>query len=204
MPMLPIMPTRACPHRRSRVRPAFTLFELILSLAILGVLLTATTGTVVRATREQAAQRKNLRSEQALQAAELTLSRLLRGARADVLRLGIAGIDVNPLVRPTWDNVRLRSDMNPADGDIADPLEDVLVYVSADTLLVRWQAGTAAQPVAYPIRSVLFEFFTADGAQVIATPIGSTVTRARFTLNAPSGRDPAVLLQRRTWVTLRN
>jgi hypothetical protein len=95
------------------------------------------------------------------------------------------------------------ADFNPSDADVNDPLEDVQVWALNDTLFVRWQAGAAAAPVAWPVRSLLFQF-DSSGTILATNAAARTATRVRVTLQAPRHARTAVLARRDTWVYLRN
>ena len=97
------------------------------------------------------------------------------------------------LAHGVFDNIRVRSDFNPADGDIADPLEDALVYTSADTLYVRWRAGTPPQAVAYPVRSIRFEYFAADNTPIVTPALIPSAAKAKYTITAPRKPGDVVL-----------
>ena len=83
---------------------------------------------------------------------------------------------VDPLP-PPFDTLRIVADFNPADADVADLLEDVLVYAVNDTLYVRWQAGAAVAPVAWPVRTLAFQF-DSSGTVLARTPTWPARQRA--------------------------
>lgn len=192
------------PRRPGRGRAGFTLAELLVVIGMLSVVMLATSKSMLAVQRDYVRQRGAAQAEDGLQTAEETIVRLLRGARADPYALGVGAIDPNPLARPAWDNLRARGDFNPADGDLADPLEDVLVFVRNDSLLVRWQAGGAPQAVAYPVRSLAFSYHRLDGSQITAAPLDSTARRVRYELVVPRAVGSSDVIRREGWVFLRN
>jgi prepilin-type N-terminal cleavage/methylation domain-containing protein len=195
------MPRRS---RRARARAGFTIVELLASLAVLGVVLGATMNAVVRAQRSYAQQRDLAIGQNSMRSAELVVTRVLRSARNDPLRVGASGIDPDPRGAGRFDNIRVASDFNPGDGDINDPLEDIELYVERDTLFVRWQAATAAQALATPVRSMRFEYFATDGAALTTADQIRGATLVRFTLTVPRHSPYRVLEERQSWIFIRN
>jgi prepilin-type N-terminal cleavage/methylation domain-containing protein len=189
---------------RRRPRAGFTLVELLIVVTMLSVVMLATARVILVVQRDFVAQRGIAAAEDRVQTAEETIVRVLRGGRADPYAQSVGLINPNPLAHGSWDNIRVTSDFNPADRDVADPLEDVALFVRNDSMFVRWQAGAAAQAVAYPVRSVLFEYYQLDGTRVTATPIDSTVKRVKYDLTVPRTVGSSTLVRRQGWVFLRN
>lgn len=192
-------------------RAGFTLTELLVSLTLLGVVLTSVMAVVANMQRGYARQREVARAEDGLRVAESTILTILRTAESNPR--GMTGFNAprilaDPLGHGTFDNLRVVSDFNPPDGDVTDPLEDVVVSISSDTLYIRWQAcaGCTAVPVAYPVRSLLFEYYTASGTTPLAAAQIGTARRVKVTITAPRHYDAgnSGLLRRETWVYLRN
>jgi len=181
-----------------------TLVEMLVTLTLLSIVMAAVTGMVTRTQRDYTRQREVIRAQENVRTAELMLTRLLRTGGVDPLSKGIGSIDIDPLAHGKFDNIRVRSDFNPADGDVLDPLEDALVYTARDTLYVRWQAGAVPQPVAFPVRSLLFEYFTADDTPITSQALIATAVKAKYTVTVPVKPDDATLKERVTWVHLRN
>jgi prepilin-type N-terminal cleavage/methylation domain-containing protein len=187
----------------SRKRMGFTLVELMISLTMLGVIMGAVVGTMLSMQRGYIRQREVARTEDALRVAELTITRILQAGASNPLNMTVGVPRIDPLVAP-FDTLRVVADYNPVDGDVADLLEDVQVYARADTLFVRWQAGAAAAPVAFPVRSLLFQYDSAGTVLTVPTTITRAATRVRVTLMAPRHSRTTVLARRDTWVYLRN
>ena len=189
---------------RSRARAGFTLTELMISLTLLGLVLTAITGSLLSMQRGYIRQREIARTEDALRHAELTVTSILRSAGANPRNITGAGAPrIDPLA-PPFDTLRVVSDFNPVDADVNDPLEDVQVWVLSDTLFVRWQVGQPPAPVAFPVRSLLFAYDSNGVALNTATDVTRAATRVRVTLEAPRHSRTNVLARRDTWVYLRN
>lgn len=192
-------------HVRRRRRSGLTLVEMLVTLALLSIVMATVTGMTMRTQRDYIRQREVIGLQENLRSAELVLTRLLRTATADPLDQNIGRVDIDPMSHGALDNIRVRSDYNPADGDVADPLEDVLVYTGGDTLYVRWEAPPAVpQPLAYPVRSVEFEYFSADDTPITTQADFPTAVKVRYTVTAPVKPGDATLKRKESWVYFRN
>ena len=182
----------------------FTLIELMISLTLLAIVMGGMTTAMVSMQRGYTRQRETSRSEDALRNAELTISSILRYAGANSRNMTGAGAPrVDPL-EPPFDTLRIVADFNPADADVADLLEDVLVYARNDTLYVRWQAGAAVLPVAWPVRSLAFQFDSSGTVLATNADVARAATRVRVTLEAPKHTRTTELARRISWVYMRN
>ena len=187
-----------------RRRAGLTLIEMLISFALLSIVMGTVTGMIMKTQVDYTRQREAIRLQENMRVAELTLLRLLRSAAVDPLSKNIGGVDIDPLAHGVFDNIRIRSDFNPADGDIADPMEDALVYTSSDTMYVRWRAGTPPQPVAYPVRSIRFEYFAADNTPITTQALIPGAAKAKYTVTAPAKPGDPTLKRRISWVHFRN
>jgi prepilin-type N-terminal cleavage/methylation domain-containing protein len=186
-------------------RAGFTILELLVSLTLLAVVLGGIVGVIVSMQRGYIRQRETAASDASLRVAEATLATILRAAGADARNTGQGLLDPNPLTHATFDNVRVRADFNPTpDGDMLDQLEDVQAWTQSDTLYVRWQAGGTPQAVAAPVRSMLFQYFAANGAILPTAAQVVGATRVRIILIAPRHSRTNALARRDSWVYLRN
>lgn len=190
-------------------RRGFTLVELMISMLMLSVVMAAVVSVVLTMQRSYLRQRQVAGSDDALRAAESTLLSAMRSAGANPLSMPQSAatpqLSANPLSHGTFDNVRTVADFNPADGDTSDPLEDVTVSVANDTMYVRWQVGGTTDPVAYGIRSLLFEYFASNGVALTTASQASMATRVKITMTSVSHTRPVVLTRReQLWLYLRN
>lgn len=185
-------------------RSGFTLIEALISLGLLAVVGTGITSLVLSTQRDYVSQRERVQADETIRAVEALLTRVLRTARVDPRNLNIGRLDADPLGSGVFDNLRVRSDYNPVDGDVLDPLEDVLLRVRDDTLMVRWQAGGVMEAAAYPVRSLRFFYHATDGTPLITPAAAAAAKRVRIVITVPGIDDPAVLRRRETWVYLRN
>ena len=197
----------------NRNRWGFTLAEVMIALTMLAIIMGGVVSVMTSMQRGYTRQREVARSEDALRVAELTITRILQTAGSNPLNIPSANVNV-PRIDPysaPFDSLRVVADFNPVDNDTADPLEDVVVYVLNDTLFVSWQRGTAPAPVAFPVRTLLFQYDSAGTilnttTGTVLTPgvIPRAATRVRVTLEAPRHNRNNVLARRDLWVYLRN
>ena len=186
---------------RLQERTGFTLIELMISITMLAIVLGAMTTSMVSMQRGYTRQREVVRSEDALRSAELIISSILRTAGANPL--GVAGPGIDPLA-PPFDTLRVRADFNPTNGNVTDPLEDVQVWALNDTLFVRWQAGVAGTPVAFPVRTLLFQYDSSGTVFNTNADVVRAARRVRVRIDAPRHSRTTLLARRDSWVYLRN
>lgn len=189
---------------RPQPQAGFTLIELMISLTMLAIVLGGLTTSMVTMQRGYTRQRETARSEDALRNAEVVLSSIFRYAGANPRNITGAGAPrIDPLA-PPFDTVRVVADFNPGDADVADLLEDVQVYALNDTLFVRWQAGAAAAPVAWPVRSLAFQYDSSGTILATNVDAARAAKRVRITLQAPKHARTDQLATRISWIYLRN
>jgi prepilin-type N-terminal cleavage/methylation domain-containing protein len=196
-----------------RNRSGFTLTEIMIAMTMLAIIMGGVVSAMTGMQRGYIRQREIARTEDALRVAELTITRILQTAGSNPLNMA-AGAANSPRIEldfAPFDTLRVLADFNPADGQTDDLLEDMTVYAVNDTLFVRWQTGGAPAPVAFPVRTLLFQFDSAGTilttrAGPITTPgvIPRAASRVRVTLQAPRHNRTNVLARRDTWVYLRN
>jgi prepilin-type N-terminal cleavage/methylation domain-containing protein len=189
---------------RHQERAGFTLIELMISITLLAIVLGALTKAMVSTQRSYVRQRETARSEDALRNGELLISSILRYAGANPRNMSGAGAPRIDLLQPPFDTLRIVADFNPDDGDVNDPLEDVQVWALNDTLFVRWQSGAAAAPVAWPVRSLLFQYDSSGTILATNANVARAAKRVRITLQAPRHARTTVLARRDSWIYLRN
>ena len=190
--------------RVERCNYGFSLVEAVVSLLLLSLILGSMFAAVITVQQAFTRQQATVRSQEALRAAEMIIANILRTSRADPTDTGGGLLDPDPFNLGVYTTLRTRADFNPPDRDFDDPLEDVTVGVSNDTLYAIWQSGGAIQPLAYPVDSLLFEYFNDAGAALTTDAEVSGATKVRVTLVA--ARDPlSESVERRvSWIYLRN
>ena len=185
-------------------RAGFSLIELVTSLVLLGLVLGAVLTTVTQVQRGYVDQRERIRAREALRTTQMTLTTILRSAGADPLNSGNALLDADPDGDTYFNDIRVVTDFN-LDGDVSDPFEDFQMWVSSDTLWVRWQTAATPQVLATPVRSLEFEYYANDGTQFTTAAQTVGATRARFIVEAPADpRSGGLERAESWWVNLRN
>lgn len=198
--------------RPPRGRAGFSLLEMLVSTVLLMAVMTALGTTMVVQQRDYISQRYWRRADEAARSALAVVETAVRNAGANPRQIATlftsltppGSLHPNPLAAGQWNNVQVRADFNPTDGDVLDLYEDVRVWAANDTMFVRWIAGGAAEPVAMPVRTLAFQYFRHDGSQVTTLGTIGEATRVRVTVTAPVGLTGTRTLRRSGWVYLRN
>ena len=185
-----------------RSRSGFTVIEMMVSMTLLVIVMGSVFGVMARSQREYAAQREVVRANETLQGVEILLTRVLKSGRADPQQLGIGLLDPDPLGNGVFDNIRVVSDLN-GDGLTTGAMEDVEVRLEADTLWMRWQAGTTEQAVALEMAELEFQYFAMDGTELFTDAEAAVAARVKTTVavRRPNGGG---LLRRESWTQIRN
>ncbi len=157
-------------HGNNRVRLAspagFSTVGALVSLVLAGLVLSQMLGMVVHSQRGLIDSNAKAKAAGSARHAYLVLSRLLRQAGSDPQGVGVQGIAPDPLGRGRFDNIRLRADFNPPDGDLADPGEDLTLWLNADTLFVTETAGGAGAPYLFGVDSLAFDYYDRAGSLI--------------------------------------
>lgn len=198
--------------RLPRGRAGFSLLEMLVSTVILMAVMTALGTTMVVQQRDYISQRYWRRADEAARSALAVVETAVRNAGANPRQIASlftslsppGSLHPNPMGAGQWNNVQVRADFNPTDGDVLDLYEDVRVWAANDTMFVRWTAAGSAEPVAMPVRTLAFQYFRHDGSQVTTLGTIGEATRVRVTVTAPVGLTGTRTLRRSGWVYLRN
>ena len=191
-------------ERRARTQ-GFTLIELTIAMTILAVVLAGVLNAILTTQRMYTVQSAIARGQESIRAAEITIGTVLRMAGADPNSTGTTFVDPDPLGTGSFDNLRVVSDFNPVDGDTDDILEDVLVWVDADTLFIRWSAGGSTPAMTHPVRQLQFQYFANDGTELSsAADVASGATQVLLTIVAPRDPRSEAVERRESWIYLRN
>ena len=158
-------------------RAGFSTVSMIISMTLLALVLTPILGTVLSGQRNFANSWDRARVQGSARFAHLSLTRLLRAAGSDPVGGAVPGVDPDPLGNGIFDNLRLRADYNPPDGDTDDPGEDLTFFVRSDTMYVR-SGGNPEEPYLIGVDSLAFEYFDVDG---VAITDPDRVTRRAYT-----------------------
>lgn len=172
---------------RARETSGLTTLGMIISLVLLGLFLSPLIGTIIGAQRGFVTTQGRARATSNVRYAHLALTRVLRAAGSNPIAGGVQAIDPDPDADGIFNDVRLRSDFNPPDGDTNDPGEDLRYYLRADTMYVQPDGG-AEQPYLIGVDSLAFEYYDRDGVAITdAARIASRgAISAQITLRARS------------------
>ena len=163
----------------------FSTMGMIVAIMLLGFLLSPLLGTIISAQHGFVASRQRARAAGNVRYAHLALTRFMRLAGSSPLGVPVDGIDPDPDGNSAFDDVRLRADYNPADGDIDDPGEDLVFYLRGDTMFVRPGAGGTEEPYLIGVDSLAFEYFDRDGVSITDADRAATrALSARVTIRA--------------------
>ena len=154
-----------------RSERGFTMVELLVTSAVMVIVLTVTTGVLVKSSTMFTQQRASMDGRNSSAASIDMLARLLRQSSC------ISDTDVYcQAIWPDWDNngvfdsVRVRSDWNPRDGDYGDPYEDVIFTVANGTLFKREPADAGLVAFGDGVQSIRFTYTNQNGGP-LANPI---------------------------------
>ena len=99
--------------------------------------------------------------------------RLVRVAGNDPQELAFQALDPDPDGNSQLDDIRLRADWNPADGDLDDPREDIIFSTSSDQMFKEEPGDGGPVVLADRIQSVAFTYRDKDNV-VIGDPIANS------------------------------
>ncbi len=169
----------------------FSTLGMIVALTLLGFMLSPLLGTLLSAQHGFVASRERARATSNVRYAHLALTRMMRLAGARPLGGLVTAIDPDPLGDGLFNDVRLRADYNPPDGDTNDAGEDLVFYLRADTMFVRAGIGGAEEPYLIGVDSLAFQYFDQDGVPItdparVATHARSALVTIRAAARAPA------------------
>ncbi len=183
------MSDQFCTNGVAGRRAGFSTIGMIVAFVLLGLLLAPMLGTILSAQRGFVASRDRARAAGSVRYAHLSLTRFMRLAGSSPIGLPLPGIDPDPDGNGFFDDVRLRSDYNPPDGDLDDPGEDLTFFLRADTMFVKSGNDGDEEPFLIGVDSLAFEYFDRDGL-VISDParIGPRAMVVDVTIRARGDR----------------
>ena len=192
--------------RKHRRRAGFTMLETVVTLTVLSLVLGAISMAVVGTQREAIRQRDAMKHDDTIRSVEALMTRLLRNGRADPRSVGatVGKINFDPQARGVWNSIRIRSDFNPADGAVTGTLEDVLIDHVADTLFVRWRAGSQPERFAYPVKTFRYEAYRLDNTAITDTTLSDQAKKIKVIIEVPKATSTTEVIRRERWVFLRN
>lgn len=148
-------------------RAGFSTIGMIVALVLLGLLLAPMLGTILSAQHGFVESRDRARAAGSVRYAHLSLTRFIRLAGSSPVGLPLPGIDPDPDGDGVFNDIRLRADYNPPDGDIDDAGEDLTFFLRADTMFVRSGGDGAEEPFLIGVDSLAFEYFDHNGSVIV-------------------------------------
>lgn len=163
----------------------FSTMGMIVAIMLLGFLLSPLLGTIISAQHGFVASRQRARAAGNVRYAHLALTRFMRLAGSSPLGVPVEGIDPDPDGDGEFNDIRLRADYNPPDGDTDDPGEDLVFYLRGDTMFVRPGTAGAEEPYLIGVDSLAFEYYDREGDPITdANRAASRALSARVTIRA--------------------
>jgi prepilin-type N-terminal cleavage/methylation domain-containing protein len=177
------------PHNRDSMR-GFSLVELLIVSTVMLVVLGIISAIVQSVQRNYAQQRPRIEAVSNASAAMDMMVRIILTSGNNPNNIASFPSTATPAIVPAANSIRIRSDWNPADGDLADPYEDV-EFSTANGVLRKQERSIAtpdAQPVPYldNIESLTFTYLDVNGN---VTASGNAVARVGIilTTRTPDG-----------------
>ncbi len=142
-------------RQRADGSTGFALVELLVGLAVAGLVLLALTGLLQQGGQAYLAGATRLDAQQSARVALERLGRELRGAGIDPRGTGLP-----PLVNPTPTGFTIQNDLN-GDGVVAGNPERITYSLTGRTL--RRNAGGGAQPLIDDVEALTFAYLDSEG-----------------------------------------
>lgn len=183
----------------ARGQAGFSLVELLVVLAVLGLVMAGALGLLDAGTRSYALGAARTEAQQAARVALERIARELRQAGYDPAGVAPAAIIA---AEPT----RLTFQVDANGNGVIDPTSERITYLVRNDGVLRRDAGAGAQPIVEGVRRLEFAYVdraglpTADPAAVRAIRVRIETGRARVA--GPPGTAPGVIME--TEVALRN
>ena len=179
--------TAASRRNQEAIRTAgFSLLELIISISLLSLLMAAVFDTVWRVEKGYSHEKRVSAMQENQRYAMEMITRALRNAGNNPEGIAVDKVDLDPDGNGQKDSIRIQSDCNPPDGDIADSEEDVLFRVSGNSLLYRdGPPGSTETSIADNVQSLLFAAFDDQGNATTNVDLMSAIV---ITLTATTER----------------
>jgi prepilin-type N-terminal cleavage/methylation domain-containing protein len=164
----------------------FSLLELIISISLLSMLLAAVFDAVWRVEKGYAHEKRVSAMQGNQRYAMEMITRALRNAGNNPEGIALDKVNLDPDGNGQKDSIRIQSDCNPPDGDIADSEEDVLFRVSSNSLLYRdGPPGSTETSIAANVQSISFAAFDDQGNPTTSVDLMSAIV---ITLTATTER----------------
>lgn len=163
-------------------RFGFSLIELLIAMAISGVVFGAIISTFVTQRKTYDLQEQLTEMKQNARAAMEVLSRTIRTAGYNPTAATFDAVTYHAT------QLQVKADLN-SDGDTADSGEDVTFSHDASNKQIVWDLGGGTQPLADRIETFTFAYLDSDGN---ATTTNSDISQIQLTITATTGEpDPS-------------
>ena len=159
-----------CPHKES----GFTLVELLIAMAISGIVLGAAVNTFLAQRWSYALQEHVTAMTQGTRAALEMVTREVRMAGYNPARTSFDGITYDPT------QVQIRADLN-GDGDTADAHETIVYAYNPATQQLLRETDGSSQPIADHIQAFAFDYVDGAGTSTTTT---AHIRQIRITITA--------------------
>jgi len=159
----------------------FTLVELLIAMAISGIVLSAAVNTFIAQRRSYALQEQVTEMTQRTRAAMEMVTREARMAGYNPAGTSFDGITYNPT------QVQIRADLN-GDGDTADANETIVYSYNNTTHQLLRDTDGSSQPIADHIQAFTFDYVDGAGTSTTTT---ANIRQIRITITACTAKpDP--------------
>ncbi len=159
---------------RRRREGGFTLINLLVSMGISGIALSAVTTTFVSQSQSYDAQEQIVEMQQNARAAMNIMTREIRMAGYSPTGASLVGVHYHS------DKIHIRADIT-GDGDINDPNEDIKYSYDSANLSIERDAEAGIQPIADNIQAFTMTYFDNNGN---ATTNSANIRQIQITITA--------------------
>ena len=147
-----------------RIAQGFALVEVLIAMAIGGILLGAIVSTFILQSKSYDVQEQMTEMVQTARAAMDMIGREVRMAGYDPTGAGFEGIPYHGAQLQLLADLRGANPTDPPDGDTNDPNEDITYTYDAKNLQIDRNTGGGNQPFAENIESFAFTYMDEDGS----------------------------------------
>ena len=170
-----------------RGEQGFTFVEVLIAMAIGGLLLGAVISTFVMQSKSYDVQEQMTEVVQTARAAMDMISREVRMAGYDPAGVGFDGIPYHVAQLQLLADLRGANATDPPDGDTNDPNENIIYAYDAKNLQIDRNTGGGNQPFAENIEAFTFAYLAGDGCPTTTT---ADIRQIRVTITA---RTPSLM-----------
>jgi len=166
----------------------FTLVEVLIAMAIGGLLLGAVISTFLMQSKSYDVQEQMTEVVQTARAAMDMISREVRMAGYDPTGAGFDGIPYHVAQLQLLADLRGANATDPPDGDTNDPNENIIYAYDGKNLQIDRNTGGGNQPFAENIEAFSFAYLDGDGCPTTMT---DDIRQIRVTITARTARSDA-------------